>query len=90
MRFSRWLFVAAASALFPLSAFAGEVSQTLSAQPPSREIPRPLPRLGLMVDAGLPDGANAALVFRPFRWLRAHGGGGYNMVSPGVPAQASP
>jgi len=86
MRSSRWLFLVAASALFPLSASAGEVSQTLSAQPTSREIPRPLPRLGLMVDAGLPDGANAALVFRPFRWLRAHGGGGYNMVSPGVRA----
>jgi hypothetical protein len=37
-----------------------------------------------MVDAGLPDGANASLVLRPFSWLRAHGGGGYNMISKGV------
>jgi hypothetical protein len=46
--------------------------------------PKPLPILGLMVDAGLPDGANASLVVRPFSWLRAHGGGGYNMISKGV------
>jgi hypothetical protein len=46
--------------------------------------PKPLPLLGMMVDAGLPDGANASLVLRPFSWLRAHGGGGYNMISKGV------
>jgi hypothetical protein len=45
-----------------------------------------LPRLGIMADAGLPDGANGALVFRPRRWLRAHAGGGYNMISKGVRA----
>jgi hypothetical protein len=41
-------------------------------------------RFGLMVDAGLPDGANGALVYRPWWWLRVHAGGGYNLVSPGV------
>jgi len=46
--------------------------------------PKPLPVVGLMVDAGLPDGANASLIVRPFSWLRAHGGGGYNMISKGV------
>lgn len=46
--------------------------------------PKPLPLVGMMVDAGLPDGANASLVLRPFSWLRAHGGGGYNMISKGV------
>jgi len=45
---------------------------------------KPLPLLGVMVDAGLPDGANASLVLRPFSWLRAHGGGGSNMISKGV------
>ena len=46
--------------------------------------PKPLPLLGVMVDAGLPDGANASMVFRPFSWLRAHGGGGTNMIGKGV------
>ncbi|HMF41281.1 MAG TPA: hypothetical protein VKQ32_11315 [Polyangia bacterium] len=42
------------------------------------------PHLGVMADAGAPDGANGSLVFRPFSWLRAHGGGGTNMISKGV------
>jgi hypothetical protein len=37
-----------------------------------------------MADAGLPDGANASLVYRPMRWLRAEAGVGYNLISPGV------
>ena len=48
--------------------------------------PKAPPRFGVMADAGLPDGANASLVFRPFSWLRAHGGGGSNMISKGVRA----
>lgn len=46
-------------------------------------------RFGLMVDAGVPDGANAALVFRPLRQIRVHAGGGYNLVSTGVRAGVS-
>jgi hypothetical protein len=41
-------------------------------------------RFGLMVDAGLPDGATGSLVFRPWWWVRVHAGGSYNLVSPGV------
>lgn len=41
-------------------------------------------RFGVMVDAGVPDGATGSLVFRPWSWLRVHAGGGHNMVSPGV------
>jgi hypothetical protein len=37
-----------------------------------------------MLDAGLPDGANASLVVRPCSWARAHAGGGYNLISAGV------
>jgi len=40
--------------------------------------------LGLMADAGIPDGANAALALRATRWLRLHLGGGHNTVSAGV------
>jgi hypothetical protein len=39
---------------------------------------------GLMLDAGAPDGACLSLVVRPWSMLRAHAGGGYNMVGPGV------
>src|SRR5262252_4826295 len=46
--------------------------------------PKRQPLFGVMMDAGVPDGANASLVFRPLSWLRAHGGGGTNMVSKGV------
>jgi hypothetical protein len=48
--------------------------------------PKRVPLLGVMMDAGAPDGANASLVFRPLSWLRAHGGGGYNLISKGVRA----
>ena len=36
-----------------------------------------------MVDAGLPDGANASLAYKPWSFLRLHAGGGTNLVSPG-------
>lgn len=39
---------------------------------------------GLMLDAGAPDGVQAALVVRPWSWLRIEAGGGYNLVSPGA------
>ena len=41
------------------------------------------PRLGLMLDAGIPDGAMGSLVVRPWQWLRVYGGGGSNSVSRG-------
>jgi hypothetical protein len=39
--------------------------------------------LGVMADAGVPDGANGALALRPARWARLHLGGGHNTVSAG-------
>ncbi len=44
---------------------------------------------GLMIDAGVPDGANGSLVYRPWSHLRLHAGGSYNGISPGVRAGAS-
>jgi len=46
-------------------------------------------RFGVMVDAGLPDGVNGSLVFRPTPRIRLHAGGGYNLIAPGVRAGAS-
>ncbi len=74
-------------ALLPIFAAAparADVSATVTDVPVLK--PKALPRFGVMADAGLPDGANASLVFRPFSWLRAHGGGGTNMISKGVRA----
>jgi len=42
--------------------------------------------VGLMVDAGVPDGATGSLLWRPLDQLRLHAGGSYNGVSPGVRA----
>src|SRR5947199_8257800 len=84
MRLPTRLLLLTAGLLAPLAARASEIdaSARASAGAPAAA----LPRLGVMVDAGLPDGGTASLVFRPSRWLRVHGGGGYNAVSPGVRA----
>jgi hypothetical protein len=58
---------------------------TATGGPPPAPEPR-LTRIGLNADVGLPDGANASLVYRPKAWVRAQLGMGYNMVSPGVRA----
>jgi hypothetical protein len=50
---------------------------------PAEERDKPPFVLGLMLDAGVPDGANGALVLAPARWLRLHAGGGTNTVSAG-------
>jgi hypothetical protein len=43
-----------------------------------------LPSIGLMLDAGLPDGVIGALAIRPLQYLRLHVGAGSNSASPGV------
>jgi len=48
-----------------------------------------VPRFGVMVDAGLPDGGTASVVVRPWRPLRLSAGGSYNMVSTGYRAGLS-
>ena len=42
--------------------------------------------LGVTVDAGVPDGASAALVYRPVSRLRLHAGATHNFVTTGVRA----
>jgi hypothetical protein len=53
---------------------------SLSASPASGDVRR----FGVMLDAGVPDGANGSLVYRPFSFLRIHAGGGHNLMAPGV------
>jgi hypothetical protein len=52
--------------------------------PLEQPVERRLPRLGLMVGGGVPDGATGSAVFRPFSWLRTEAGLSYNMISRGV------
>jgi hypothetical protein len=83
MRSNRWfLGVLGALAVFPASAMAAGVDAAYKPAA-STVVPKRLPRLGLMADAGLPDGAMGSLVYRPFSWLRAHAGGGTNLISKG-------
>lgn len=71
----------ATAAVAPSAASVDAVAQ------PASPAPAPaLTTIGLMMDVGLPDGMNAALVYRPTEWLRTHGGGSYNMISYGVRA----
>jgi hypothetical protein len=52
----------------------------------SRAESRPLPRIGVMTDVGVPDGATLSLVFRPVAPLRVSVGASHNLVGPGVRA----
>ena len=46
-------------------------------------------KLGVMVDAGVPDGFNGSLIYRPLRPIDLHAGIGTNLISMGVRAGAS-
>jgi hypothetical protein len=63
-------------------ALAADTTDARRAATPAAE-ERPPVNLGLMFDAGVPDGAIGALVLRPARWLRLHAGGGTNTVAAG-------
>jgi hypothetical protein len=57
------------------------VAAALMALSPAAEADR---RYGVSLDAGVPDGANGSLVYRPWSFVRVHVGGGHNAVAPGV------
>jgi hypothetical protein len=63
---------------------AGSDPSSVATTPLAAPAARPLPLVGVMLDAGVPDGATASLVLRPMSWLRAEAGGGYNLVSKSV------
>lgn len=60
-----------------------------SSAPLEKPISKPLPVLGLMLGAGVPDGATASATYRPFSWVRGEVGMAYNMISKGVRAGVS-
>src|SRR5579872_3746419 len=91
MRPTRVLLTSLLSGLICRAA-AAEEAVVVPAAAPAAEVataPEPaksdaLPLIGMMVDAGLPDGMNGSLIVRPTSWLRTEIGGGYNMISSGV------
>ena len=70
-------------------ASASPALDTTSASESAGDVDDEPPFLGLMVDAGVPDGAMASVAYRPFGWLRVQGGAGTNSISPGVRIGAS-
>jgi hypothetical protein len=83
MRFTSFVvgLVGLAALTIP-SAARAEEAETIEAALAARRA-ETWPHVGLMVDAGIPDGAIGSLVVRPWQWLRAYGGGGSNSVSRG-------
>lgn len=65
-------------------AFASTPNPAPAADEPEVESEPALKHLGLALQTGLPDGATASVVYRPWSWLRTHLGAGYNMISPSV------
>jgi hypothetical protein len=65
----------------PLAAAAIAALAAAAAPAPAAASP---PRLGIMADAGVPDGATASVVVRPYGFVRLHGGVSYNGISNGV------
>jgi hypothetical protein len=85
-RFTGLLGMATLSLLFTASAARaqGAADVQVVKAPLEKVAEKPLPALGLMLDAGIPDGASISGVYRPFSWLRTELGGSYNMISKGV------
>lgn len=48
-----------------------------------------LPRLGMVLDAGVPDGVGVSALYRPRPWVRFHAGVTTNIEAPGVRAGVS-
>ena len=92
MRYARSLAVLAslvtsASAMAQEATTVAQDPQVVTAvdeAPSEASTPRALPWLGVMADAGIPDGMQGSLVLRPWKALRLSAGGGYNMISKGV------
>jgi hypothetical protein len=81
MRFAGTMALLAVLGMGSAAKAADEVVEQIAAPAPEKPS---LPAFGIMADAGIPDGIQGSLVFRPAFWLRTSIGGGYNMISYGV------
>jgi hypothetical protein len=73
----------AAAPAFAQDVYDQDVESVLSSETPAATRRPGLPVVGLMADAGLPDGFMGALTIRPIQYLRLHAGAGTNSTSPG-------
>jgi hypothetical protein len=90
MRTSQTLALLGVLAVAPVAKAAGAGGDVVATpEPATAPASDSLPWLGLMADAGVPDGVQGSLVLRPMKWLRTSVGGGYNMISKGVRAGVS-
>lgn len=71
------------SPAFSQDVYDQDVESVLSTETPAATRRPELPVVGLMADAGLPDGLMASLAVRPVQYLRLHAGAGTNSASPG-------
>jgi hypothetical protein len=76
------LALALASAVLLVGVAAHAQEPTVAAALQARQAEK-WPILGAMVDVGVPDGLIGSVVVRPWKWVRAYGGGGSNSVSKG-------
>lgn len=86
MLFTCSLRQSALAALF-VTLFSGGMAQAQEGaltSAPQEKRSKPLRHYGVMLGAGMPDGASASAVYRPYSWLRTEIGGSYNMISKGV------
>jgi hypothetical protein len=75
--------MAAEATTTPAAATTAPAATAAKSAPAPVAVPS-LPMLGIQLDAGVPDGAQAALVLRPWKAIRFTLGGGYNAISKGV------
>ena len=68
----------------PAQAAEAAIPGDLPAPPPPPSSDAPWPRFGLRLEAGAPDGAVAALLFRPVPWLRLSAGPAWNYLGWGL------
>ena len=71
------------SPAFAQDVYDQDVESVLSTETPAATRRPGLPVVGLMADAGLPDGFMGSLTIRPIQYLRLHAGAGTNSSSPG-------
>jgi hypothetical protein len=74
---------AQSAATWPSQGF-GRAYSVRDVAPRATETKSALPKLGVMLDVGLPDGIMGGLSYRPMPWLRLQAGAGSNAISPGI------
>jgi hypothetical protein len=73
----------------PIEAAPADQAASLPPPPPPPPAAAPFPRFGLRLEAGVPDGAVAAFVYRPLPWARVSAGPAWNYLGYGLQVGAA-